>query len=264
MGETYLAGCEYQNAFEYLLKARDIFRNLLNTAEEAEVLFLLGKFYFILGDNTALSTIMRDYKDLITKNTLPEKHNNNIEYLEVITSPDRVQKKNNLDNFKKVLNTFKQQSENNFFIEGTSILCKDLIRLGMHEDAINLLNDPEFSNICNENIFYNAEKLYLLALLASNNNNLELPPPIESLEKAFNLIKDEHITELTWKLLFSLAENYFQRGNFKKSEEYVLYSKRLLNFIAENIRDENLKRTYLEKAERKSALEKLEFMESKL
>jgi serine/threonine protein kinase/tetratricopeptide (TPR) repeat protein len=263
-GETYLAGCEYQNAFEYLSRARDIFRQLVNTGEEAEVLFLLGKFYFILGDNKVLNTIIRDYRDLIKKNVLPEKHNNNLEYLEVITSPNQVQNKDHIDNFKKVLNTFKKQNEKNFFVEGSSILCKDLIRQGMYEDAINLLNDPEFSNICTENLFYNAERLYLLALLASVNNNLKLPPPIESLEKAFNYIRDEHITELTWKLLFSLAENYFQRGNFKKSEEYVLYSKRLLNFIAENITDENMKKTYLSKPERKSALEKLEYMESKL
>jgi serine/threonine protein kinase len=263
-GEAYITSCEYQNAFESFSKARDIFRQLLNSGEEAELLFLFGKFYFILGDNEALKLIMIDYKDLIKKNSLPEKHNNNYEYLELISLPDDVKVKEHLDKFENVLNTFKRQSEKNIFAEGTSILCKDLIKLGMYEDAFNLLNDPEFSNICNENIFCDAERLYLLALLPSGNNNLELPPPIECLEKAFNLIKNEHITELTWTLLFSLAENYFQRGNFKKSEEYVLYAIRLLNFIAENIGDEKLRTKYLSKPERKSALEKLEYMVSRL
>jgi hypothetical protein len=70
-----------------------------------------------------------------------------------------------------------------------------------------------------------------------------------------------HVTELTWKALFALFKYYSQRGNLNKSREYAKYSKSLITFIAENIKDSRLKSIYLKEAERNEALKELNYYE---
>jgi hypothetical protein len=60
-----------------------------------------------------------------------------------------------------------------------------------------------------------------------------------------------------------LGKNYYNRGNFKKANEYLLYSKEVINFIANNIDDNSLRTGYLSKPERKSAIEQIENMQQK-
>ena len=262
LGEINLKCCEYQAAFESLSQARDIFIQLLNKEEEAGVLFILGKFYFALGDREQLERLIKDFKFLINKKHLTENHVNNHKFLELIYSSDGIKTEKYLDTYRNVLNAFNEQGEKIFFAEANSILCETLIQYRMFEVALGMLNDDEFLSVCKENLLFNAEKKYLEGLIALQSDRFKLPPPIESLDDAYNLIKDGHITELTWKILYALGENYLKRGNLKKAQDYFFYSKEVLNFISDNIKNDDMRDKYLSKPERKVVLDKIETIEN--
>ena len=263
LGETYLSGCEYQKALESFTKAKDIFRQLSDIEEKAEVIFMLAKLFYTIGDEKKLKETLYEFKILLEKNYLPERYNNNYKFIELISSfPEKKDKINNVV-IENVVNDFREQNEGGFFAEGFIILSEFLIQGGVYELPFKMMNDDKFEKICDRNILYKAGKKYLLSELSSDNNISGVPPAVKFLEEAHDLIADEHITELTWKVLFSLGKNYYNRGNFKKANEYLLYSKEVINFIANNIDDNSLRTEYLSKPERKSAIEQIENMQQK-
>jgi hypothetical protein len=67
---------------------------------------------------------------------------------------------------------------------------------------------------------------------------------------------------LTWKILFTIAETYWERGNFHKAKKPRLYAYELINLIGENITNTKIRSAYFNHPERKTALEKLVLMGS--
>jgi hypothetical protein len=119
-----------------------------------------------------------------------------------------------------------------------------------------MLNNSHFIKTCTENYLSMARRFYLQGLIVSRSNKFGLPPPLESLNEAYELIKDEIVTELTWKVLYELSENYLLRGNINKANDFLYYSKEVIKFIADSIKNFDLKLKYLSKTERKVVIEK--------
>ncbi len=80
---------------------------------------------------------------------------------------------------------------------------------------------------------------------------------LEYFEKAFEIIENESITELTWKILFEITNLYWERGNINKSKKPRIYAYELINLIGENISNSKIRSAYFNHPERKKALEKL-------
>jgi hypothetical protein len=80
---------------------------------------------------------------------------------------------------------------------------------------------------------------------------------LDHLEKAYALLSDESIVELTWQVLFALAQSYGERGNIGKAKNFIIYTRDIINLIAENIQTTQFKTAYLQKDERRAAMEKL-------
>jgi serine/threonine protein kinase len=256
LGEVFLSKCEYQKAFESLNLAKDIFNQLFNKEEEAEVHFLLGKLFYIIGDIEYYKGILNDYNLILIENQLSERQKNNYSFIEFISQLGKKETKVFSNYYKDILNNFKEQNEGVFFAEGYAILCEQFIKNRHYEEAYAILNDSKFTKICNENYLYRAGLLYLQALLASECDKFEKLLPIDVLNEAYELIKNEYVTELTWKVLYALSMNYIHRGNLKKANEFLFYSNEVINFIAGNISSFEIKSRYLTKPERNTVIEK--------
>ena len=125
-------------------------------------------------------------------------------------------------------------------------------------NALEELNNSEFIKICNDNIIFRANREYLLGLVSRYFSYDNSSPAIEHFEEAYKLLEEEGIVELTWKVLFALAESYSERGNFNKAKNFIIYTRDLINSIAENIETTQFKTAYLQKEERLKAMQKLE------
>ena len=97
----------------------------------------------------------------------------------------------------------------------------------------------------------------MLGKVASFFNNGNSSSHLDHFEKAYDLLSDESIVELTWKVLFALAQSYGERGNLSKAKNFVIYTRDIINLIAENIEPTQFKTAYLKKEERRTAMDKL-------
>lgn len=69
-----------------------------------------------------------------------------------------------------------------------------------------------------DNNLLSAYRYYLLGKIAKAKPEIENIPAIKNFEKAFEIIENESVTELTWKILFEITNLYWERGNINKSK----------------------------------------------
>ncbi|MDZ7625134.1 MAG: hypothetical protein U5J96_11920 [Ignavibacteriaceae bacterium] len=95
-------------------------------------------------------------------------------------------------------------------------------------------------------------------MISKNYESDKLLSPLVHFEKAYDLIKDESVTELTWKVMYEISQLYVERGNYTKAKRFVVYARELIYFIAEKLESPQLRAAYLKNTERLETLKKLE------
>lgn len=261
LGEIYLETCDYQNSFDSLNKALSIFRELSNKEEEFNTLFLLGKFWFIIGDYDELEKVISKYEYLLlTEENLSERFQLNFDYLkfmrnglDVNVSPDTLESL-------KLIEKCRNLGETNLFSEILLLYIEFLINAQKFEEALKHLNDKELVKLIEKNILQRAQREFLFGKIAQLSRNEILKSPIDYFENAYSLIEDQSITELTWKVLFTMAETFWERGNFHKAKKPRLYAAEILNMITDHISNNKIRNAYIERVDRKQAFEKLKLM----
>ena len=263
MGEVYLQICDYQNSYENLCRAGEIFARLNNKQEELYILFLQGKFWFIIGSIDQLKKIIEQYEYYSsTMENLSERERLNLDYLRLLII---IMESKGFEDKKAVMTLIEKsnkEGENVLATEMIFLLVEDLIGKKKFSEAKELLDDIDLINYIEENIIFTAQREFLLGKIAQSTQDDRLKSPIEYFENAFTLLEGQSINELTWKVLYTIAETYWERGNFHKAKKTRLYADELINIIGDNISNPKIRNAYFERADRKQALDKLNFMAS--
>ena len=97
-----------------------------------------------------------------------------------------------------------------------------------------------------------------MGIISQKHASDELLPPLDHFEKAYTLVKDENVSEITWKILLAISELYIERGNLSKAKAFTIYGRELIYFISENIQSPRLRAAYLKEQERFKAIQKFE------
>lgn len=258
MGEIFLLMCEYQKAFDSLNESIDIFRQLQNKEEELQALFLLGKLYFSVGDFAKLNELLIEYE----KHGEPtDVHKINYEYLLNLSRIPGGDLNSILQSLTDLRASIPVDERKYDYFYCSMAIADIMIKLNILDEAAGELRSQNINDLCSGNIVFEAERNYKFGTICELNPLLGTKSPIDYYLTANELIENLHITELTWKVLFALFKTYSSRGNINKSREYAKYSKSLIMFIAENIKDNRLRRIYLAADERKKALEELNYYE---
>jgi serine/threonine protein kinase/predicted negative regulator of RcsB-dependent stress response len=257
LGEIYLITYDFQNSLNALLESYKIFNRLKKFEKTCEVLTFLGKLYFNIGSVTKLNESISSFEKILNKVELPPRYLTNLRYL-IIHSYLLKDDKVSSDDIERIANEFKNLEEKNFMIECKFLLIKCLINEENYNEAYKQLIDNEFIVFCSQNSILEAEREYFLGILSKNYDSEKLSPPLVHFERAYELIRNEHITELTWKVLYEISELYLERGNFSKAKRFVIYTRELIYFIAERIESPRLRAAYLQQNERMNTLTKLE------
>jgi serine/threonine protein kinase/tetratricopeptide (TPR) repeat protein len=261
LGEIYLITCEFDNAIEAIENSIKIFNNLKNLNEEMESLFLLGKLSFIIGDFQNLSIVIKIMKNKITDEKIVDKHKTNYNFLLVLNSDLNLNTAEMIKSFSGIKNRYRETEDkiNYFFTEVQ--LINYLINLQKFNEAAAELDDDYFLALCSENKLFNAERNYMFAILSIKSKSFG--NSIDYLLEAFNYINESGITELSWKVLYQLAEIYFERGNYSKSEEFNTFAISVLDYIFNSIKNKNIRTVITESSERKEIYKRLLMMQQK-
>ncbi|MGA9295747.1 MAG: serine/threonine-protein kinase [Ignavibacteriaceae bacterium] len=261
LAETYFIYCEYQKSLDSLGLLSKVLSKINNSEIQISSLFLLGKIYFIIGDIQKLDKIISEC-DLIKEIFSNDyKLKNYVAYLKQLSYLKKNNISDNFEHLKKIGNIFLKLEDVFDFAKTYLIIAENLISKNRLEEAGLILNDQNLKEKCSTRSLLEAERLYFLGKLLYKTKNILNEFPINLYKRSLNLIKDETIIELTWKVLLEISEYYLNRGNFTKSKDYIGYTKSVINLLAENIQNIELRKVYLSNDDRKKALEKLEHME---
>ena len=258
LGEVYIQTCDYQNAYDSLNKSLNIFSGLKNKDEAMSVLFLLGKLWFTLGESEELKKISNQYEYfLMAEENNSEKNTLNFSYLNLLLKLNTNESFDPGNDLSPILQKANSISEQNLYVESIILSVEKLIILQEYDKALTYLEDKDFIKYIQQNVIFKAQREFLFGKIAYHTQSENLKSPIEYFERAYNLIEDVSINELTWKVLFTIAETYWERGNFHKAKKPRHYAFELINMIGENITSRKIRSAYFNHPERKKVLEKL-------
>jgi tetratricopeptide (TPR) repeat protein len=257
LGEVYTVLCEYQSALNSLNDAKIVFSKLNNLSELSDVLFSLFKIYFKIGAIQLMKVTLDDFEKNFNKIKPSDENKIRIEYIKQIHSFIK-SRSVSVEEIKIISEHFLKQNDNHNFFESFFLTIKYYLGLSRYAEAIDELFKPYVIELCSQNSILEAQREYFLGIISKNINSDKLLSPLVYFEKAYDLIKDEYINELTWKVLFEISELYIERGNLTKAKYFVTYSRELIYFIAEKIESPHLRAAYLRNGERMNTLKKLE------
>lgn len=262
LGELYLFICEYQNAIDSLKSAHSTIRQIGNTTEESETLFLMGKTYARMGDVNQLNKIIEGLINLEGSAINTERVKLHSEFLKCIIKLE-LNQKIETDKLRQIAAEYFLKEERINFFESITLLVYYYLNQGEALRASELLSDKDFTETCKSNIYLEAEKLYLMGKAASENSESNPESSIFFFNEAFNLISDLNINEITCKVILELSNYFYLRGNLLKAKEYATYGRSLIYYMADQFELDSLKNIYLNSSYRKSAQEKFtEIIES--
>ncbi|HSL89800.1 MAG TPA: hypothetical protein VK870_10890, partial [Ignavibacteriaceae bacterium] len=139
----------------------------------------------------------------------------------------------------------------NYYLQQKTIDDKVLLNILFSD---NCLKDSE------QNKLFKAYREYFLGKIALRMTDPRLLPPIEHFERAFSIIENETITELTWKVLTAISDSYLERGFINKAKKPLIYASELLNYIADKIKKSDFRTKYLNDNERKKVFNNLKLL----
>lgn len=263
LGEAYLNSCDFQNAYDSLIEAQEKFSSIENIDEELRVLFLLGKFWFIIGDVTELEKIINQFEYYsYTKSFLTDEHSTSYEFLKLmfmILNDDHIP-------VDLAINLLEKLDENNVNLLGESIfyLLEKMCYSNRINDSLYIIKHPNFSKLSNRNNYFSAYTDYIKGIIVRSEKIEGMKSPLEYFESAYSELENESISELTWKLLVAITQMYIERGNYHRAKKPRLYALELINLIADSITNPRIKVKFLENKERKNALDLLKKLNDKV
>jgi len=255
-GETYLITCEYSYAIDEFLRAVDIFRSTENEEEEASAYYLLAKTFASIGDFEKTDYYTGQYQKSIAEAKLGGKHLIQLEFLMALTGfyfDDGTSEPNNAELLS--LCSALLETDNKYDTVLTSLIYIDnCIKTKKYSPAHAFLMSEKYVDLCRMNEVYLAVRIYLLGKVAIHFRSGE-KLFIDYFNEAYNIIKEQNITEFTWIILNALATVYFERNLFSKAEEFFNLTEGLIVFFSKNISDESLRTAYFSKKERREVLQ---------
>ena len=257
LSEVHIMLCDYQEALNSLNKANVFFESINNYKESSDVFFLLSKLYFGIGNNQMLEETIEKHREINKKiklTNLSKIHESLLNQILLLRKSGSV----SVEELSEINFELYNQSDTNNYIETSFLIIKTLIDLKENTEALSQLNKKELIELCSQNSILEAQREYFLGIISKNTKSDKLLPALEYFEKAYDLIKDRYISELTWKVLFEISELYIERGNLRKAKYFVTYTRELIYFIAEKIESPQLRAMYLRNRERMDTLKKLE------
>ena len=164
----------------------------------------------------------------------------------------------------EIKNKYRELNDRGNYSKANILFCEACLFNENYSNAFNALNEKEFLQMCAENSLIKAHREFLIGEISAESEKLDLPNPFKCYSTAYEIMENNYITELTWKVLLKLSDIYYDRGNFSKISDYIFYAKKILYFIADQIKDNNLKDKYLNRPDRTAAINRIEFLEKEV
>jgi len=256
--ETHFICCEYSKSLEAIKKAKEIFLRTGNIEEEASCYSILIINYYELWNSDEFLKYLLEYEHFYKLHSLSGKHYVKIKFMRILSRimDGSFNAEQGKAEYLMILDKYFTADEMYEYNYAVFIIIEELIKCGKIKDAEYLLNKEQTVVANQKDNISKAIRKYVEGRLEKYSGKKEMYDAQKILE-AYNLLTDQSVTELTWKVLYHAGECFIERGLTQRAREYIKHGKSLILYIAENIYDEKLRFSYLSKPERKNILEKM-------
>jgi tetratricopeptide (TPR) repeat protein len=252
-GETHLITCEYSSAIEEFLRASDIFRSTENQEEEASAYYLLAKTFAVIGNLEEAKRYTEQYQNFISEGNLGEKHLVQLNFVNALTRYFFNYGMNG-DELFSLCNTLLDTDNKYDTVLASLIYIDHCIGEEKFQQAYEFLLNEKYIELCSVNKIYMAVRFYFLGELAKH-FRFDKKPFIDYLTEAYEIIKEQSITEFTPLILGALGKVYYERNLFSKAEYFFNLTEEIIVFFSKKISDDSLRKAYLAKKERRNVLQ---------
>ena len=103
-----------------------------------------------------------------------------------------------------------------------------------------------------------AEIRYRLGIVARECPDLIGEKALVCFREGLALIRDDHLSELSWKISFALGEEYTRRGNSEKAREHYRHTRLVLDYFISKFSSDDLRAQYVRSGSRAPVITALE------
>ena len=238
LAETYIEICEFQKALDSINISKKIFTEIENNNELVEILLLEAKLYYSISNFSKFKNILESIKNFVPiKN---ERSKLLIKFYSLFLNKINSGKWD-LEKLNFIKKGFSLNNDRILAADLQFILANEYIKINEFGISISLLHSKLLTDTCEFNLKYEANRLYLLSKIPTKYQSDLILTKNYLLQKAYSILQNNSISELSLKVLKSLSLFYFERGNNTKAVEYASYSEAIVEYIAiETISEEEL------------------------
>ncbi len=244
LGEVAYAEGDYEQALDSWSDALRLYRDMGDYGAIVETLLQMAQVYSVLTDTQAMERGLEEAERLVAEYRLSI-YDGQLAQLKGSLLLLQGKYKGAREALEKATSLFYQDRQLEKLYWARLRLAEVQKRLGAVSKAAELLqstyDEPELGSFP----LLKAECAFMLGCIAREHAEAANEKPLVWFRQGLELIKDEIVSEVSWKLPNALAREYALRSQRAKAEECYLHSKLVIEHLASLFKSADLRTRYL-------------------
>jgi tetratricopeptide (TPR) repeat protein len=244
LGEVAFAEGEYEQALEWWTKSLDLNEGMKDNGGVVESLLQLGLVRCTFGDVEEMRCLLDRAEHLINEYNLSV-FQGQLAYFNGLLSYRLREYDKAKESFVIATEAFREDADHERLYLAKIRSAEVLMALGQQEAARNLLKGARSDRRLSAFPLIKAEFCYLAGCVARSKQNEALEKPMVYLKQGIELVENETLGEVSWKLSYAIAKEYAQRGQREKAERNYINTRLIIEHFVSRIKSEKLREQYL-------------------
>ena len=258
-GEVSFAEGEYEPALRQWSEANELYASMEDVHGLAETYLQLSQLYHLFGDMRAMDGMLREAEKLIDSKRL-ETFRAQLLRAQGLLLSSMGQRGSALRNLEEAAQRFNAEGKVEYgwqcaldramclFHDGKADLAGEAVALVLKAPDIHL--HPQIM----------AKGYLILGEIARDYPSAVSDKSLSYLKRGMDLLENEPVSELTWKVSFALAREFHERGQNTRAREFLHRAEAVINFLLSHFTTLETKNQYLRVDQKEKVLSTIETM----
>ena len=244
LGEVQCADGDYELSIANLQSAHELYAQLENPHARLDSCLQLADVFLVVGDLQAMDRVLDEAWDLLEQSEFAS-FGSVYAYLRgmnLMAQKDFTQAEQSLN---RAIELASDRKPDDFsrMVHIKLAECKYLLR--QYTQAVKVITDLLSTLEGGTSPRVVAEANYVLGLIAISAPDVTPEKPLVYFKHGLDAIAKEPVSEITWKLAFALAREYYERGQRERAKEFLVKTKLVMQFFLSRFHSADLKNLYL-------------------
>jgi serine/threonine protein kinase/tetratricopeptide (TPR) repeat protein len=244
LGEVAFVEGEYEQALKWWTKSLDLNEAMKDTGGVVESLLQLGLVHCTFGDMKEMRRILDRAEHLINEYNLSVLKGQ-LAYLNGLLSSRLQEHDEAQKSFLIAAEAFQQGADHERLYLAKLGTARVFMALGRYDDARSVIKGVWAERGLSGFPLIKAEFFYLAGCAARAQDDKVFGKPLVHFRQGLELIENEALGEVSWKLSYAIAREYAQRGQREKAERNYVNTRLIIEHFVSQIKSPRLREQYL-------------------